>query len=260
MRALSVFKMSRLYVLLLFVGVVFAHDTYMGRCPKFTAMKGFDWNKFKRGPWFAVEKFGTKQGKCLTYDFQEDDFGFREIVQHSENTFVERLSFDNNVRYVGKLASPSSSNPADMIVRFQLNPLGPASFVIMDTDYDNFALLCTCQDKKFLFEIFTFHRRSCTILQRDPTRDTSITSRLHDMINEQLGSNADHDFDVISQKNCDYDREKGIQVDVEKTVGAIFGGNDDNYDVVDGDYGAEIIEFTTKKQGDAGRSNNDIIL
>ena len=46
------------------------------------------------------------------------------------------------------------------------------------------------------------------------------------MINEQLGSNADHDFDVISQKNCDYDREKGIQLDVEKTVGAIFGGND----------------------------------
>ena len=34
---------------------------------------------------------------------------------------MERLTFDNNVRYVGKLASTSSSTPADMIVRFQLS-------------------------------------------------------------------------------------------------------------------------------------------
>ena len=57
----------------------------------------------------------------MTYDFQEDEFGFREVVQNSENTLMERLTFDNNVRYVGKLAAVSSSNPADMIVRFQLS-------------------------------------------------------------------------------------------------------------------------------------------
>ena len=125
---------------------------------------------------------------------------------------MERLTFDNNVRYVGKLATISSSNPADMIVRFQLSkfynisiatkvnyilislqkhneysnyylsfssdPLGSATFVIMDTDYDNSALLCTCQDKKFFFDFLTFHRRSCTILQRTPVRDTSITSKV----------------------------------------------------------------------------------
>ena len=34
---------------------------------------------------------------------------------------MERLTFDNNVRYVGKLATISSSNPSDMIVRFQLS-------------------------------------------------------------------------------------------------------------------------------------------
>ena len=57
----------------------------------------------------------------MTYNFQEDDFGFREIVQNSENTFVERLSFNNNLRYVGKLAAVSSTTPADMTVRFQLS-------------------------------------------------------------------------------------------------------------------------------------------
>ena len=34
---------------------------------------------------------------------------------------MERLTFDNNVRYVGKLATISSSNASDMIVRFQLS-------------------------------------------------------------------------------------------------------------------------------------------
>ena len=124
---------------------------------------------------------------------------------------MERLTFDNNVRYVGKLASTSSSTPADMIVRFQLSeceyiasydileniqfdtrfiniilkfdmdftdPLGPATFVVMDTDYDNSALLCTCQDKKFFFDFLTFHRRSCTILERSPVRDSSVTSKV----------------------------------------------------------------------------------
>jgi hypothetical protein len=104
----------------LFVSVAKSHDTYLGICPKFKPMSGFDWNRFKQGTWYAVEKFGTKQAKCVTYDFQEDDFGFREVVQHSENTLMERLTIDNNVRYVGKLASTSSSTPADMIVRFQL--------------------------------------------------------------------------------------------------------------------------------------------
>lgn len=244
-------------LVLLFVGVVFGHDTYTGTCPKFPPMSGFDWNKFKQGTWYAVEKFGTKQAKCVTYDFQEDDFGFREVVQNSENTLMERLTFDNNIRYVGKLAAVSSSIPADMIVRFQLNPIGAASFVIMDTDYDNSALLCTCQDKKFFFDFLTFHRRSCTILQRSQMRDTSVTSKFHDLINEKIESNASHDFDVISHETCSYNSPgKGLQVDVEKVVGSIFGGNQDDY-IIDGDYQAEVVEFTTKDKDIEGSGQRE---
>jgi len=250
---------ERLVLCALFVSVAKSHDTYIGICPKFKPMSGFDWNRFKQGTWYAVEKFGTKQAKCVTYDFQEDDFGFREVVQHSENTLMERLTFDNNVRYVGKLASTSSSTPADMIVRFQLNPLGPATFVIMDTDYDNSALLCTCQDKKFFFDFLTFHRRSCTILERSPVRDSSVTSKFHDMINDQIESDASHDFDVISHESCSYDDPgKGLQVDVEQVVGKIFGSNQGDYIIDEGDYEADVIEFTTKKSSrDIGGSRED---
>ena len=46
------------------------------------------------------------------------------------------------------------------------------------------------------------------------------------MINEQIEPNASHDFDVISHETCSYeDPGKGLQVDVEKVVGKIFGNN-----------------------------------
>jgi len=215
-------------VLLSCVGFAFAHDEYRGKCPTFTPMQGFDWNRFKDGRWYAVEKFDTTQSKCITYNFQEDENGFKEIVQNSEITSLERVAVDNKFRYVGKLATPSK-NPANMLVRFQLNFFGSASFVVMDTDYENYALICTCQSKKILFDALTFHRRSCTILQRTPKRDTTIVDEMKDLLNSQVkmddGVLADHDFDVVRHENCNYnDDGKGLQIDIERIVGDATDG------------------------------------
>ena len=50
--------------------------------------------------------------------------------------------------------------------------------------------------------------------------------KFHDLINDQIEDNASHDFDVISHEGCNYDNPgKGLQVDVEKVVGSIFGGD-----------------------------------
>ncbi len=102
--------------------------------------------------------------------------------------------------------------------------LGPASFVVMDTDYDSYALLCTCQQKDILF--ITFHRRSCTILQREPVPDPAISRKLRALLNEKIGSPSDsekpdHDFDRIDHSTCNYaDDGKGLQIDVDKILGA----------------------------------------
>ena len=51
-------------------------------------------------------------------------------------------------------------------------------------------------------------------------------SKFHDLINDQIESDASHDFDVISHESCSYDDPgKGLQVDVEQVVGKIFGSN-----------------------------------
>ena len=122
--------------------------------------------------------------------------------------------------------------------------LGPASFVVLDTDYDNYALLCTCQQKDILF--ITFHRRSCTILQREPVFDPEISKKvssidescllmhgtsspslqMHNLLNDKIGNPSDkqkpdHDFDRIDHSNCNYaDDGKGLQIDVDKILGS----------------------------------------
>jgi hypothetical protein len=224
-------------------------------------MSGFNWDKFRAGRWYATEKFDTSS-KCLTYDFKEDEDGDFLVEQTSVLTGLRRVSVDNKVKYRGRLAAPYVSEPANMLVRFTLNPFGSASFVILDTDYDNYALICTCQSKKFLFEVLTFHRRSCTILQRSSELDASISRKMHDLLNEQIPSDdgdelADHDFDNVSQTGCNYeDNGKGLQLDVEKILGS---GTEEVGSVVK-DLIGEVDELFSEKDKDRNEVTFDKLL
>ena len=51
--------------------------------------------------------------------------------------------------------------------------VGSSTFVIISTDYNSSALTCTCQDTSIIGLMFV-HRRSCSILQRDPELDAEI--------------------------------------------------------------------------------------
>ena len=66
---------------------------------------------------------------------------------------------------------------------------------------------------------FTFaHRRSCSILQRDSAEDSDITERMSTLLDEQI-DDASHDFDKIKQEGCEYEKEKVINIDVDKILG-----------------------------------------
>ena len=68
-----------------------------------------------------MEKFGTTKSKCLTYDFLEDDKGFKTIEQTSVINPLSKLTLDNKYVYTGRLSSPYRSEPANMIVQFPLS-------------------------------------------------------------------------------------------------------------------------------------------
>jgi len=207
------------------VAAVFAaaHETDTGECPTFPPMQGFDYDRFAEGRWYALEKFGTHELKCLTYDFGVNGYGFKQVTQKSVSKTLDRLSLANYHTSRGNLEAPSSSQPANMVVRFSTNIYGPSSFVIMDTDYNDYALLCTCQSAGLI--ITTLHRRSCTILGREPIRNPDTMKRLKDFLDERLVTGDQpfsHDFDIIDQRNCDYDSTQGLNLDLDKVLG---GGN-----------------------------------
>merc|ERR550539_69129 len=115
-----------------------------------------------------VRRHETDTGECPTFDFGVNGYGFKQVTQKSVSKTLDRLSLANYHTSRGNLDAPSSSQPANMVVRFSTNIYGPSSFVIMDTDYNDYALLCTCQSAGLI--VTTLHRRSCTILGREPVR------------------------------------------------------------------------------------------
>merc|ERR1712213_183115 len=224
--------------ILLFFGLASGHEYFPGQCPNFAPMSGFDWDEFSTGVWYVTRKFSTKSS-CLTYEFKTDDEGFKSVEQVRQLPYSERVGLDHEYIYTGKLYSPQESSPAKMIVRFPLNVVGSSSYIVMDTDYDNYAMVCTCQDMDLFF---TFaHRRSCSILQRDPIEENSITEKMAALIDEEV-NDASHDFDKIKQEGCDYDKEKVLNIDVDKILG--LKGDSELRDVVN--ESASELEFDKK--------------
>ena len=112
--------------------------------------------------------------------------------------------------------------------------------MVLDTDYSESGLVCTCQDINLLF---TFaHRRSCSILHRDPQADnTESSARLKSILNSQV-EDAAHDFDEIKHEDCNYGDDSGFNINVDKILGqedeVVI--TDENYDLYYGDYEADV--------------------
>ena len=90
------------------------------------------------------------------------------------------------------------------------------------------------------------HRRSCSLLHRDPEADNTVTSdNMKELLDSQI-DDASHDFDKISHTSCSYDTATGLNIDVDKIIG---GGSDlvsdEDYDLYYGDYepDAEILSL-----------------
>ena len=55
------------------------------------------------------------------------------------------------------------------------------------------------------------HRRSCSILQRDPDEDAGVTENMSALLDGQI-EEASHDFDRIKQDGCEYNKEKVLNI------------------------------------------------
>merc|ERR1712055_33579 len=195
--------------------LVSGHEYFPGQCPSFTPMSGFTWSQFSTGTWYVTQKFAT-QSTCLTYQFKTDKLGFKSVEQVRQLPYTDRVPLEHEYVYTGKLYAPQESSPASMIGSFPLNVVGSSSYIVLDTDYDNYAMICTCHDMDLFFTYA--HRLSCSIMQRSPEEDPVITNKMRKLLDNQV-DDASHDFDKIKHEGCDYDKEKVLNIDVDKILG-----------------------------------------
>ena len=69
---------------------------------------------------------------------------------------------------------------------------------------------------------FTYgHRRSCSILQRDPREIQDVTANMKALVDTLFpGGRAGDDFTKVEQESCDWDKEvTSIDQEVDKLLG-----------------------------------------
>ena len=64
-----------LTVMLLCVSVAQGHEYYSGKCPDFSPMRNWDWERFK-GDWWAALKMNSRSS-CIRYNYDVDEDGVR---------------------------------------------------------------------------------------------------------------------------------------------------------------------------------------
>jgi len=224
---------------------------------KLHSYAGFDWNKFSSGLWYVTEKFDTNS-TCLTYSFKEDSSGVKSVEQVRQLTNKNGVRFDHDYIYTGKLSVPDESNLASMMVKFPLNPAGLASYTVLDTDYNSYSMVCTCQDFKIFWKLL--HRVSCSILQRSPLEDLNIADKLKKLIRYKYARK----FGKINHDGCQYEREKAKQIDVYKILANEIGSNEDevfDFDeypsVTEEEKNAIIAEFSRNVESSAMNNSPD---
>merc|ERR1711872_755008 len=202
------------------ISFVTGHQYYNGGGPNFTPMQGFDWNKFSSGLWYVTKKFDTNS-TCLTYSFKEDSSGVKSIEQVRQLTNKNGVRFDHDYIYTGKLSVPDESNLASMMVKFPLNPAGLASYTVLDTDYNSYSMVCTCQDFKIFWKLL--HRVSCSILQRSPLEDINIAEKakqidVYKVLANEIGSNGDKVFDFDGYPSVTKEEKNAIIAEFSRNV------------------------------------------
>ena len=65
--------MLSLTVMLLCVSVAQGHEYYSGKCPDFSPMSNWDWERFK-GDWWAALKMNSRSS-CIRYNYDVDEDG-----------------------------------------------------------------------------------------------------------------------------------------------------------------------------------------
>ncbi|CAG0902508.1 unnamed protein product [Darwinula stevensoni] len=149
------------------------------------------------GGWYVIRKTDTTSS-CLKneYLFHEPSGEYR-ILETRDWFVLDRLGIDTDLAHEGKLDF-FHGDQARMRVKFNLNMAGKADYLILDTDYKNFAVVYECQDLVNFLGLVRLRRRSGALLVRDLAYDnpTVVEKSLRRL--KDLGVSTD----VVAHEGC----------------------------------------------------------
>jgi len=191
-----------------FAGFVTPHTIGIGSCPKIPAVTNFKTDQFL-GTWYVIEIFG-RQTKCMSLTFNKVTNTSLSVTEAMEFYLLGNINVDYAHSNTGTLNIEDPSNPAKMRVKWPDNILGSATFSVVDTDYEGYALIVECQ------KLWLVSRTNAAILSREPKLAPELITKLKGKVDTlDLDSN---DFSTMRHDNCIPDGKADFDFNFDESI------------------------------------------
>ncbi|XP_053213757.1 apolipoprotein D-like [Panonychus citri] len=182
--------MKVIAVVLLIVSSSAAFTIKGSGCPSpYPPTKGFDVNKYL-GNWYEIERSQTPHEdgvRCNTANYVLNSVGGINIT----NSGIDNTGHETAIALVASQVRADIPNYFSVILAPQLPP---ATYWIVDTDYENYSAVACCYQITQDVQIFLGY-----VLSRERTIDSSVRSALEKTLYD-IGVNQMYETD---QTNCD---------------------------------------------------------
>jgi len=190
------------------IGVASPHTISLGSCPRVQAATNFQTEQFL-GTWYVIEIFG-RQTKCMSLTFNKVSNSSLSVTEAMEFYLLGNINVDYSHSNTGTLNIEDPANPAKMRVKWPDNIVGSATFSVVDTDYEGYALIVECQ------KLWLASRTNAAILSRKPTLAPELVTKLKGTVDSMdLDST---NFSTMRHDNCIPDGQEDFEFSFDESI------------------------------------------
>ncbi|CAL4194572.1 unnamed protein product, partial [Meganyctiphanes norvegica] len=151
-----------------------------------------------------------RQTKCMSLTFNKVSDTSLSVTEAMEFYLLDNINVDYAHTNTGTLNIEDPANSAQMRVKWPDNILGSATFTVVDTDYEGYALIVECQ------KLWLVSRTNAAILSRTSTLAYELITKLKGTVDSlDLDST---DFSSMRHENCIPEGQADFEFAFDETV------------------------------------------